>query len=500
MPEINQSLEAGAADLLIVIPCYNAEQFVKRALDSVAMQRSTSRIAFVAVDDGSSDNTWEVLEEYRQAYRNAQGPSLQTIKLEKNHGKAHAVDAAMRVVDSEFVSILDADDFYSSRYVAQRHLQLLQNDASIFASAVQTLKLTPTGVDLVSRARRSQKFTYVETIRGAYYFHTSAYCYRRPWKRLPAFLLKHDELRGDTAFHAAVAMEYMLGIQFSPTIATVYDASHQGGIWSSLDAEARHTFNRKILKSLSEYAKSLDLRWESQEFLKRRINLAQNTSNSDPSLSDCLNDVKTVLRGVHQHSMRPGLWLVPHLTPEFDSFCECLGAVIWHEKRAQADTTVKPQDRPVGVLVSGLRPQGGGIFSYLMRLVDQIGAERVFILVSDPNAIDQSARRLLNDKVEVVSPPFSESAEDTVAAIQKMTSSEAIVELHYLIGHHDVALCSSLMPWTRSRKTLHFVYDHGSSLGLHLSGIDAIVTQSSMHRILIEKSLSPLPQVQLTEH
>ena len=49
----------------VIIPVYSAEKYVKDALESV-MAQSLTEIEILAVDDGSTDRTGEILEDYSQ--------------------------------------------------------------------------------------------------------------------------------------------------------------------------------------------------------------------------------------------------------------------------------------------------------------------------------------------------------------------------------------------------------------------------------------------------
>lgn len=87
----------------IVIPTYNYAHFLPRALDSVLNQLSEN-IELVVVDDGSQDQTQEILAEYSS--RNSR------IKLVKqgNMGSAAARNHGIRESSGRYVLLLDADD------------------------------------------------------------------------------------------------------------------------------------------------------------------------------------------------------------------------------------------------------------------------------------------------------------------------------------------------------------------------------------------------------
>lgn len=88
----------------IVIPAYNVEGFVHRAVTSSLAQRNAN-VEVIAVDDGSTDNTLEVLKGYSVA------ESRLTVLSQKNSGVSVARNKALACGNGEYVIFLDADDW-----------------------------------------------------------------------------------------------------------------------------------------------------------------------------------------------------------------------------------------------------------------------------------------------------------------------------------------------------------------------------------------------------
>lgn len=86
----------------VLIPAYNAELTLDRALQSVWRQNWPD-LEVVIVDDASSDRTTEV------ARRHAH-PELRMIRLETNRGECGAMNAGIEAARGEFIAFLDADD------------------------------------------------------------------------------------------------------------------------------------------------------------------------------------------------------------------------------------------------------------------------------------------------------------------------------------------------------------------------------------------------------
>jgi|GEM_PF-868552 len=86
--------------LTVVLPVFNHERYVEAALQSIFAQRySDSEI--IAVDDGSTDRSLEILQRYLGRIRILQSP---------HSGPAAARNRAIEAGDSEFVAFMDADD------------------------------------------------------------------------------------------------------------------------------------------------------------------------------------------------------------------------------------------------------------------------------------------------------------------------------------------------------------------------------------------------------
>ena len=87
----------------VIIPVYNGERFIRRAVDSV-LKQTLPPVQIIVVDDGSKDPTREILTtEY--------GDKV-TLICQTNGGPAKARNAGLRVATGEFVAFLDADDFW----------------------------------------------------------------------------------------------------------------------------------------------------------------------------------------------------------------------------------------------------------------------------------------------------------------------------------------------------------------------------------------------------
>ncbi len=91
-------------DVSVIIPVYNGEKYLKKCLDSVCNQ-TLNNIEIICVNDGSTDDTYNILEKYASKYENMKIISI------IHSGQGVARNVALNEATGEYVSFVDADDW-----------------------------------------------------------------------------------------------------------------------------------------------------------------------------------------------------------------------------------------------------------------------------------------------------------------------------------------------------------------------------------------------------
>ena len=94
----------------VICPTYNSENFVEKTLKSVINQTYLPQ-EIILIDDGSSDNTIQILEEFKKEYQNMF--QIQIIKS-KHNGPGKARNIGIENVNNEWLAFLDSDDIWWS--------------------------------------------------------------------------------------------------------------------------------------------------------------------------------------------------------------------------------------------------------------------------------------------------------------------------------------------------------------------------------------------------
>lgn len=108
----------------IVVPIYNAVAFLKPTLDSICNQ-DYRNLEIILVNDGSTDETYCILEEY------AQRDSRIRIINKSNAGAAVARNAGLELVSGEYVLVLDSDDIFLPHMVTTMVTRAVEQESDV---------------------------------------------------------------------------------------------------------------------------------------------------------------------------------------------------------------------------------------------------------------------------------------------------------------------------------------------------------------------------------
>lgn len=128
------------ADLSIIVPIYNGEAYLRECLDSIINQ-SYRDFELICVDDGSTDTSAQILDEYKR-----KDSRIQVIHKE-NGGLVSARKTGVKAASGEWIGYVDCDDWI---------------DSTMYEEMIDVAKRT--GVDMVSSSiYREGNYTTVET-------------------------------------------------------------------------------------------------------------------------------------------------------------------------------------------------------------------------------------------------------------------------------------------------------------------------------------------------
>lgn len=90
--------------LTITVPCYNSQEYMRKCIDSLLA--GGELVEILIVDDGSTDATGRIADEYASAY-----PSIVSAIHQENGGHGAAVNTGIHHATGEFFKVVDSDDW-----------------------------------------------------------------------------------------------------------------------------------------------------------------------------------------------------------------------------------------------------------------------------------------------------------------------------------------------------------------------------------------------------
>lgn len=110
--------------ITVIIPAYNCEKFIGRALDSALRQTVSEDLEILVIDDCSADHTGAEARKYLSLQEDAADPAVSPqkdaawkrnaryLRNKQNLGVAESRNTGIRMAQGEYVAFLDADDWW----------------------------------------------------------------------------------------------------------------------------------------------------------------------------------------------------------------------------------------------------------------------------------------------------------------------------------------------------------------------------------------------------
>lgn len=115
-------------DLSVIVPCYNVEKYVAQCLDSLLCQRTRYTFEIIAVNDGATDGTGRILDEYASRF-----DALHVINRE-NGGLAAARNTGISEARGKYLTFVDSDDYVSDGFIESAMSAAIRENADVVAT------------------------------------------------------------------------------------------------------------------------------------------------------------------------------------------------------------------------------------------------------------------------------------------------------------------------------------------------------------------------------
>jgi succinoglycan biosynthesis protein ExoO len=166
----------------IIIPAYNTSKYIARAIES-ALNQTEQNIEVLVVDDASTDNTAEVVNNFTDS-------RLQLLVNESNKGPSYSRNLAIKEAKGEWIALLDSDDWYTPQRIETLLHVAQEENADLIADNIYFIADgadSPTSTMFFQQGIRFEKPKVIDSV----YFVDYYLSVTKPLIKLN-FLLQHS--------------------------------------------------------------------------------------------------------------------------------------------------------------------------------------------------------------------------------------------------------------------------------------------------------------------
>lgn len=113
-------------DMMVSVCCitYNHEKYIAQALDSFLMQETNFKFEILIGEDGSSDNTKAIIQDYCSRYPGI----IKLISHEVNVGAIRNQIGVLAAAKGKYIAMCDGDDFWTDAFKLQKQVDFLEGN------------------------------------------------------------------------------------------------------------------------------------------------------------------------------------------------------------------------------------------------------------------------------------------------------------------------------------------------------------------------------------
>lgn len=97
--------------LTVTVPCYNSQNYMKNCIESLLV--GGERVEIIIINDGSSDDTGKIADEYKEKY-----PEIVRVVHQENGGHGEGINQGVKYATGKYFKVVDSDDKVSDDFPA----------------------------------------------------------------------------------------------------------------------------------------------------------------------------------------------------------------------------------------------------------------------------------------------------------------------------------------------------------------------------------------------
>ena len=125
--------------LSLIVPVYNVELYLRKCVDSLLAQ-DYSDYEIILVDDGSTDDSWQIVQDYVSRFRGLEDERIRGIH-QQNAGLSAARNTGIAAARGEYLMFVDSDDYIKPNVLGGLMAKVEQDDLDVLRYRLQYVRI-----------------------------------------------------------------------------------------------------------------------------------------------------------------------------------------------------------------------------------------------------------------------------------------------------------------------------------------------------------------------
>lgn len=168
----------------IIVPIYNVQIYLRECLESLINQ-AFDDYEIILINDGSTDNSGTIAEEYENNYKNI------ILINTMNSGLSSARNTGIKNANGEYLVFVDSDDYVSSDYISSLYNSIIKDDSDIAICSFERIKNSENEIEIIE-LNENISYTNIDILENILSGTLQCHAWNKMYKRELFLLNKID--------------------------------------------------------------------------------------------------------------------------------------------------------------------------------------------------------------------------------------------------------------------------------------------------------------------
>jgi glycosyltransferase involved in cell wall biosynthesis len=225
----------------IIIPYYNSESTIIKAIESVAKQTFTE-FEIILVDDGSEDNTHIIVDDYIKKHEGIEFKHY----YQENAGPSEARNLGISKSNAEYIAFLDSDDSWVNNKLEIQMNLIAENKIDLLGSNINIIEANGKIIHKYYIKRQLEYISFYKLL-FKHYFYTSSVVIRKKVLNHMGGFPEKQKYAEDTLLFARIARKYKSAVNNDFLVNVYKPLFGYSGLSANLKETNKYVFNNFML-------------------------------------------------------------------------------------------------------------------------------------------------------------------------------------------------------------------------------------------------------------